>query len=580
MSGPRHPKGSSARVLLSSVFGPYARDDEHGSRAINPMELYHNQVTRVQGAFSLRMFHRSWGLMLIQANLQAPTTLLDFPTLERFEDELRRVPYDVIGISAILPNVGKVKLMCQLARRHQPQATIVVGGHIANRAGLAELVDADHVVKGEGVAWFRAFLAEPVQQPIRHPLIVSAFEARTMGVPFGRGPAETAATVIPSVGCPIGCNFCSTSAMFGGKGRFVSFYESGDELFDVMRGIEAGLQARSFFMMDENFLLHRKRALRLLERMQEHGKAWALFVFSSANALRLYTDEQLVQLGISWVWLGLEGEASEYGKLHSTDTRALVTRLQSLGIRVLGSSIVGLPEHDASNIERAIDHAVAHDTEFHQFMLYTPVPGTPLFAEHQANGTLLSCDEIPDADVHGQLRFNFRHPRIRGGAETEYLLRAFRRDFEVNGPSVTRIARTLLRGWLALRHHPDPRVRDRVAFETKDLPTQYAGALWASERWFAGRPALVARLRAVRKGIERAFGWKARIAARLVGPVVLFTLWREDRRLRRGATSEPSTFYDANPAAAARPEVAAGGASACHWVEPTKAQPEAARAVA
>ena len=61
-----HPKGTKARVLLSSVFGPYAQDDEYGSRSINPMELYHNQVTRAQGAFSLRMFHRSWGIMMIQ----------------------------------------------------------------------------------------------------------------------------------------------------------------------------------------------------------------------------------------------------------------------------------------------------------------------------------------------------------------------------------------------------------------------------------------------------------------------------------------------------------------------------------
>jgi hypothetical protein len=303
---PRHPKGSAARVLLSSVFGPYAQDDAYGSRRINPMELYHNQVTRVQGGYSLRMFHRSWGLMMIQANLQAPVTLLEFPTLERFEEELRRVPYDVVGISAIVPNVGKVKKMCELVRRHQPQATIVVGGHVANLAGLAERVDADHVVRGEGVRWFRAFLGEPTDAPVRHPLIMSAFGARTMGMPFGQGKQETAATVIPSVGCPLGCNFCSTSAMFGGKGRFVSFYEDGDALFEVMRGIEARLGVRAFFVMDENFLLHRKRALRLLERMQEHGKAWALYVFSSANALRLYTDEQLVQLGISWVWLGLE----------------------------------------------------------------------------------------------------------------------------------------------------------------------------------------------------------------------------------------------------------------------------------
>ena len=79
-----HPKGTRARILLSSVFGPYAQDDEFGSRAINPMELYHNQVTRAQGAFSLRMFHRSWGIMMIQANISAPCTVLDFPTLRTF----------------------------------------------------------------------------------------------------------------------------------------------------------------------------------------------------------------------------------------------------------------------------------------------------------------------------------------------------------------------------------------------------------------------------------------------------------------------------------------------------------------
>jgi radical SAM superfamily enzyme YgiQ (UPF0313 family) len=568
-------------VLLTSVFGPYARDDEHGSRAINPMELYHNQVTRVQGGFSIRMFHRSWGLMLIQANLEAPTTLLDFPSLERFEDEIRAVPYDVVGISGILPNVGKVKLMCELVRRHQPRATIVVGGHIANRPGLGEVIDADHVVAGEGVAWFRRFLGEDAEAPVRHPLIVSAFGARAMGLPFGRGEGGTAATVVPSVGCPLGCNFCSTSAMFGGKGRFVSFYESGDELFEVMAGLERALRARSFFVMDENFLLHRRRALRLLELVREHDKAWALNVFSSANALRQYSDEELVGLGVSWVWLGLEGKQSTYAKLNGSDTLALVRRLQGLGIRVLGSSIVGLPEHGADNIDAAIDHAVAHDTEFHQFMLYTPVPGTPLYAEHRTNGTLLSAEECPDADTHGQLRFNYRHPRIRNGEETEYLLRAFRRDFEVNGPSVTRIARTLLQGRLALKDHPDPRVRRRIAFETRDLATDYAAALWASERWFAREnPALAGRLRATLRGIEREFGGKARLAARVVGPVVLATLWREERRLRRGRTYEPSTFYDANPAAAARPELAARGAVACRWVEPAVAPAEASEAVA
>jgi len=49
-----HPFGKKARVLLSSVFGPFAQDDIYGSRRNNPMELYQNQVTRVQGVYSLR----------------------------------------------------------------------------------------------------------------------------------------------------------------------------------------------------------------------------------------------------------------------------------------------------------------------------------------------------------------------------------------------------------------------------------------------------------------------------------------------------------------------------------------------
>src|SRR5579872_210575 len=46
---------------------------------MRPMELYHNQVMREQGVFSLRMFHRSWGIMMIQENILGPCTVLDFP---------------------------------------------------------------------------------------------------------------------------------------------------------------------------------------------------------------------------------------------------------------------------------------------------------------------------------------------------------------------------------------------------------------------------------------------------------------------------------------------------------------------
>ena len=166
-----HPKGSRACILLSSVFGPYAQDDEFGSRTINPLELYHNQVTRAQGSFSLCMFHRSWGIMLIQSNISAPCTVLDFPTREGFARELMKNHYDIVGISSIIVNMGKVREMCRMVRELSPDSVIVVGGHVAAFPGLEAMVDADHIVRGEGISWMCRYLGENEHAPIRHPAL-------------------------------------------------------------------------------------------------------------------------------------------------------------------------------------------------------------------------------------------------------------------------------------------------------------------------------------------------------------------------------------------------------------------------
>ncbi|HTP03241.1 MAG TPA: cobalamin-dependent protein, partial [Anaerolineales bacterium] len=197
-----HPKGTNATILFTSVFGPYAQDDEFGSRAINPMELYHNQVTRAQGAFSLRIFHRSWGIMFLQENTSAPSTLLDFPTREQFARELRSSHYDIVGITSIVVNVGKVKEMCRMVRELSPHSVIIVGGHVAAIPGIEQMIDADHIVRGEGVSWLRQYLGEDPSAPIRHPRITSGFGHRILGLKLPKKAGSTCATIIPSVGCP------------------------------------------------------------------------------------------------------------------------------------------------------------------------------------------------------------------------------------------------------------------------------------------------------------------------------------------------------------------------------------------
>jgi len=538
-----HPKKSHARILLSSVFGPYAQDDEFGSRSINPMELYHNQVTRAQGSFSLRMFHRSWGIMMIQENISAPCSVLDFPTRKAFARELTANHYDIVGISAIIVNVGKVREMCRMVRELSPDSVIVVGGHVAAIPGVEVMIDADHIVRGEGISWMRRYLGEDEHAPIRHPAIVSGLETRIMGIRLPNRKGGTAATIIPSVGCPMGCNFCTTSAFFGGKGKFVNFYETGDELFDVMCGIEAELKVNSFFVMDENFLLHRTRAMCLLELMKAAGKSWELSVFASANAIRKYTMLELVELGVSWVWMGLESPKAGYSKLQGNDVRQLTRELREHGIRVQGSTIVGLEHHTPDNIIEEIESAVAHQTDFHQFMLYTPVPGTPLYQEMAEQGRLLP--DIDFADVHGQYKFNFRHAAISREDSKRFLDWAFWRDFEKNGPSLYRMCQTMLQGWRRYKDYPDPRVRERFEREVKKLSSAYNAALWVMEKEFKKVNRSVSeRIHKLRREVEKEFPIVARLTAASLGPILLWSTRREENRLAKGRTYEPPTFVE------------------------------------
>jgi len=101
------------------------------------------------------------------------------------------------------------------------------------------------------------------------------------------------------------------------------------------------------------------------------------------------------------------------------------------GSRLQESTIIGLEHHTPENIVREIENAIAHRTEFHQFMLYTPVPGTPLFKEMSEPGRMLEGVDL--ADIQGQYKFNFQHSAISRDDSKRFLDCAFRRDFEENG---------------------------------------------------------------------------------------------------------------------------------------------------
>jgi peptidoglycan/xylan/chitin deacetylase (PgdA/CDA1 family) len=122
---------------------------------------------------------------------------------------------------------------------------------------------------------------------------------------------------------------------------------------------------------------------------------------------------------------------------------------------------------------------------------------------------------------------------------------AFRHDFERNGPSLFRICETTFQGWKRYHNDPDLRVRRRFAAEARKLRTTYNAALWAMEkRLSATNPTISKRIRELRREVESAFGTFTRMVRVVVGPILLWTSKREDKRLANGITYEPETFVE------------------------------------
>jgi hypothetical protein len=521
---------------LSGVFGPFGVDDEFG-RKENLMELFHNQVTKAQGPASLRFHHPSFALYFLAENVQAPVTVLDFPSRERFEKVLRSERFDAVGLSFIVPNFVKAREMARMVRALQPHAEIILGGHGAAIDGIEKLIDCDHVVKGEGIRWLRSFLGQDPNAPLRHPILPSTEHQSIFGLPL---PGEAASLLVPGVGCVNGCNFCATSHFFG-KG-YTSFIPTGVELFDLACRIADTRGTDTFFVMDENFLKSRERAAELLELMERHQRHFIFEIFSSAETIAAFGVENLVRLGVTFVWIGVESssEQGNYVKNRGIDPKALIQELRDHGIGVLASGILCQEHHTPENMHVDIDFMVDLNADFVQFMLLTPMPTTALYREMEAQGRLR---HIPFEDWHGQKMLAQTHPHFSDDEPAKWLQKAFRQDYETNSSSMYRVTEGALRGYRTLKAKGytdacwQARLKERearVLEYSMILPTIERNAVNDVER---------ERVRALRREIAQelpqAFNLKRRATA--LGATALAALWNLRVRIR-GDMIQPATI--------------------------------------
>jgi len=434
-------------------------------------ELLHGQVTRAQGIFSPRALHLHFSLEYIAENLEAPCVVLQYPSREELIRELKK-GYDYVGVSFLLALFHKMKEVVALIREHSPKTKIVLGGYGTVLPEEVLRPYSDFVCREEGVAFFRRLLGEPpIPMPFRHPLVVSRLRLFSL-------PVSSTGMIFAGLGCPNGCDFCCTSHFF--RRRHIRLLPEGKDIYAVVERYLDLDPRMSLVVLDEDFLLNKKRALEFRDCVLKGGRPISLFVFSSVRAISQYKVEEILEMGIDGFWIGYEGTRSGYPKQQGRPAEELFREFREHGITILASMIVGFDYQDHEVAARELEGLLALKPCLSQFLIYGPTPGTPFYERVMREGRLRE-DLRASLEAYCRKADGFstmiKHPCLSPAEIEAIQKRCFEEDFQRLGPSIYRVVEVWLKGYRRLKDSPNPLLAQKAMRFAREIRNAYPAFL-------------------------------------------------------------------------------------------------------
>jgi len=203
------------------------------------------------------------------------------------------------------------------------------------------------------------------------------------------------AKVLPiatSRGCPFACRFCSVIPMFGRKYRFKSIKR-------VMEEIKASASHKGHvFFIDDNFAANKNRTKKLLKALIANK---IKIEWSAQVRTDIAGDTELLELmkraGCFSVYIGFESINPETLSLYNkgqglNDIKNAIHALKRHSINVHGMFVLGSDTDDIQTIRNTAKFAKKLQINSIQFMVLTPLPGTPVFEELRDSGRLIHTD--------------------------------------------------------------------------------------------------------------------------------------------------------------------------------------------
>jgi radical SAM superfamily enzyme YgiQ (UPF0313 family) len=302
---------------------------------------------------------------------------------------------DLVAISAITSTAPQSYRLAGAVRAAGGLA--VLGGTHVSFLPEEAIAHADYVVRGEGEGAFQELvdaiqagsgferiqnlsyldqsgrLVNNPERPKIPNLDVNPIPDYTLITGWKPGGVISVAT---SRGCPFSCTFCSVPGMYGHAFRTHSIGR-------VLEELELHKGNLYTFFADDIFTANKKRVKELLRLMiqrnltPEWGAQVRTETVDDPELLQLMRDSNCFN-----VYVGFESINPRTLKLFQkkqdlAKIERAIDRFHSHNIKIHGMFVVGSDEDDVETLAETARFARKHDIDSVQFMILTPIPGSP-----------------------------------------------------------------------------------------------------------------------------------------------------------------------------------------------------------
>jgi len=331
---------------------------------------------------------------------------------ENVSKQAEKLNPQLVGVTATTSTIKSALKYLELIKNILPESLTVIGGPHTTFMPYETLKNSDNldvVVIGEGEETM-VDLADHATQNIedindvngivyrdlkdgnlrtteKRPLIKDLdklpFPARHL-VPFdsyGVSQEQTGG-IITSRGCVYNCNYCSSSLIMGKKFRSRSpgnVVDEIEELIDTYHINDIGF-------MDDTFMLNKKRASDIADEIKARDLDLTFVASSRVDRVDKSLLENLKSSGLKTIYYGVESGSQRILDLMKKgitlkNVEDAVKMAKDVNLEVLTSFILGYPGETEEDMNTTIDFSTKLDSDYCQYSILTPFPGTPIYKD-------------------------------------------------------------------------------------------------------------------------------------------------------------------------------------------------------